>query len=191
MLTRFLPTDSPEDPSFEPYPPAAARLRYLARNDPDWEVQEIAVSSVSGSSTLNVMRNSQFNSLSTPRYDETRDCSHLNTVVETTQVETSSLTDVIAHAQDLRPIKRAYLKMDTQGYDMQIVQAAPEALRTFLAVQTEASLKCLYSTSTTIGDAIAWYAQQSYDVSAVLSNNGGTFSALIESDVVFVRRQEP
>jgi hypothetical protein len=56
--------------SFEPIPEAAAALPEKAKSDPKWIIEEEALAVHDGKQTFNVMRSSEFSSLSMPRHDE-------------------------------------------------------------------------------------------------------------------------
>lgn len=174
--------------SFEPDTLAVSALRMRVGRDKNWEIRNVAVADRSGTLRFNIMRDSQFNSLSTPRYDETSACNELNQVVSCIDVPAETLAEALQKARETGSMASPYLKMDTQGCDMAIVAASPDAVRAFVAVQTEVAFKRLYDASVSVGEAIAWYDRHGFDVSAILLNNEGHFPVLIESDVVFVRR---
>lgn len=174
--------------SFEPDPAAAAALRKAVRGDRNWEIRPVALADRRGTLRFNIMRDSQFNSLSNPRYDETTECIEANQVVSCIDVVTETLADAVSHARDTGPMMAPHLKMDTQGFDMPIVAACPQVVQTFVGVQTEVAFKRLYDTAAPARDVLAWYESHGFELSAIVPNNYGHFPVLIESDFIFVRR---
>ena len=174
--------------SFEPDPIAVLALTAAAENDNSWEVHNIAVADRCGQVRLNIMRDSQFNSLNSPRYDETYECSEANQVIEQVDVPAKTLVEVLTAAVDSGPCQRPFLKMDTQGFDMSIVAACPECLSNFVGVQSEVAFKRLYQSAMHATDVLRWYSKHDFDVSAIVANNEGHFPLLVESDFIFVRR---
>lgn len=174
--------------SFEPDPATARLLRETARGDSGWEVREVALADREGVQHFHIMRDSQFNSLSSPRLDETTVCADGNRVEETVEVPTEPLSVAFCKAEQSGSCRRPFLKMDTQGFDMPIVMASEHTLQRFVGVQTEVAAKKLYVTSASFVDVLAWYESHGFDLSAIVLNNEGHFPVLVESDCIFVRR---
>ena len=82
---------------------------------------------------------------------------------------------------------RPFLKLDTQGFDTQIVSAAPEAVKTFVGLQSELAIKKLYADSVDFREAITVYEQCGFELSALVPNNAGHFPRLVEVDCIMVR----
>lgn len=176
--------------SFEPDPTTSGILREKARGDAGWEVREVALADREGVQQFHIMRDSQFNSLSSPRHDETQMFAESNFVVATVDVPTETLATALHKATAKGPFANPYLKMDTQGYDLAIVAHCPEVLRNFVGIQTEMAIKKLYRDSAEFTELMEWYLAHGFDVSAIVPNNdnSGHFPVLVESDCIFIRR---
>ena len=121
--------------SFEPNPSAASHTKKLAQNDPLWHVEQIALSVADGSQSFHIMSDSQFSSLSSPKHDEIDLFREWNKVNQTIEVRTETITTAFRRLQAIHSFKRPFLKMDTQGYDVEIITHAGPALSDFIGLQ--------------------------------------------------------
>ncbi len=174
--------------SFEPNPAAAASARKLADKDPRWFVEEMAVSVADGEQIFNVMADSQFSSLSQPRHDETDLLKAWNAVERSFKVKTETLTTSYERLRKQHEFDRPFLKMDTQGYDVEIIKSAGPALDKFIGLQSEIAVKRLYESSIGFRDAISTYEAFGFELSAFVPNNGGHFPWLLETDCIMIKR---
>lgn len=174
--------------SFEPIPEMAAKIRKRAHGDSKWLVEEVAISERSGVANFNIMWGSQFSSLSNPRHDESSRFVDVNRVTKTIEVQTESLDSVYDRLRKEHSFSRPFLKMDTQGFDVAIVQGSKTALSSFVGLQSELAVKKLYSSSVDFREAIACYQNSGFELSALIPNNTGQFPELIEFDCIMVRR---
>jgi FkbM family methyltransferase len=175
--------------SFEPIPAAAAALRARAAHDARWIVEEVALGSRDGIETFNIMKSSQFSSLSAPRDDQVEIFRELNSVVDTVPVKTETLDTAFARLQRRLHFQRPFLKLDTQGYDTAIVSHAGASLMEFVGLQSELAVKKLYVDSNDFRDALTMYEGRGFTLSALVPNNAGHFPRLIEIDCIMVRTE--
>ena len=173
--------------SFEPIPAVSAALRARAASDPKWITEEVALGSRDGVQTFNIMKSSQFSSLSVPRHDDVATFRELNSVVESVSVKTETLDTAFARLQHRLGFRRPFLKLDTQGYDTAIVSHAGAALMQFVGLQSELAVKKLYVDSEDFRDALTIYEGRGFTLSALVPNNQGHFPRLIEIDCIMVR----
>lgn len=132
--------------SFEPVAANVDVLRSRAAQDDQWRVWSCALGPVSESRAFNVMRRSTLSSFLAP--DNRESSSKLkehNSVHHVEDVAMRTLADVwpeLVHiyGPDVRP----YLKMDTQGFDMQVIHGAHDVLARIVAAQSELLLRPLY-----------------------------------------------
>jgi FkbM family methyltransferase len=173
--------------SFEPIPAAAAALRAQAASDPKWIIEEVAVGTRDGVETFNIMKSSQFSSLSVPRHDEVGMFRELNRVVDSVSVKTETLDTAFARLRQRLHFRRPFLKLDTQGYDTAIVSHAGAALAEFVGLQSELAVKKLYTDSQDFRDTLTLYEARGFALSALVPNNAGHFPRLVEIDCIMVR----
>jgi FkbM family methyltransferase len=128
--------------SFEPMQSAHARLTSAARGDPLWEVApRAAIGASEGTITINVAGNSVSSSV-LPMLESHASAAPESRYANTEQVRLATL-DALAPPY-LRMDSRVYLKIDTQGYEAQVLQGARDTLTRVQGVQLELSLIPLY-----------------------------------------------
>ena len=173
--------------SFEPTPTLARRLRRLARRDPLWIVEEVALSDTDGTATFNVMVDDQFSSLHAPSAQHVQGFETLNSVSDSLTVKTERLDTAYARLFGSHNFQRPFLKMDTQGHDTTIARASPAAVGKFIGLQSELSFLPLYAGSERFDVALDLYERYGLVLSALMPNNAGHFPDLVECDCVMVR----
>ena len=173
--------------SFEPIPAAAAALRLKATRDPMWDIQEIALSSRDGEQSFNLMNDSEFSSLSTPKADESTLFSYKNAVQRSVIVKTEKLQTAYSRLQEKYGFERPFLKLDTQGFDAEIISHAREVMPRFIGLQSELAVTRLYESSIDFREALNLYESCGFKLSAFVPNNAGHFPRLIETDCIMIR----
>jgi FkbM family methyltransferase len=173
--------------SFEPNPHDGDIARQRAEGDDKWIVTEQAISEADGEAQFNVMRASQFSSLSTPNNEDTELFRHVNSIAETITVRTERLETTLKRLREQYGFERPFLKMDTQGFDVKIVQASANVMRDFVGLQSELAIAKLYTTSVDFREAITEYERCGFSLSAFVPNNSGHFPCLLEIDCVMIR----
>lgn len=173
--------------SFEPIPALAEQIRQAASADDRWSVEEIAIATESSTVKFNVMAENQFSSLTAPKHDETTLFSKKNVVTEQIDVRSESLENAYFRLKEKYGFERPFLKLDTQGFDVAIVEAGKSVLPNFLGLQSELAVKKLYQTSVDFREALTLYQDMGFALSALVPNNAGHFPDLIELDCIMIR----
>lgn len=173
--------------SFEPIPEAAAVLREKAAHDPMWDIQEIAVSSHDGQQSFNLMNDSEFSSLSAPKTDGPALFTYKNAVQRSVVVKTERLQTAYSTLQTKYGFQRPFLKLDTQGFDAEIISHSREVLSRFVGLQSELAVTRLYESSIDFRDALNLYESCGFKLSAFVPNNAGHFPLLVETDCIMIR----
>ena len=134
--------------SFEPGVEAHALLRKRAHSDPRWDVApRIALGSSPGSARLQVNNRSDMNSL-LPMTEEThRAFPDLKSAGEE-EVEVARLDAVIGSFFTQNDTNTVFLKIDTQGYEADILAGSKNVMDKIAGLQVEMSLMPLYSGET-------------------------------------------
>jgi FkbM family methyltransferase len=174
--------------SFEPIPHAVSVVKGLAANDPLWTIEELALSNQTGERQFNVMSDLQFSSLASPKNDEVDMFARQNVPTKIITVKTETLDEAYARLRQQFGFKRPFLKMDTQGFDVQVAGSGRTVIGNFLGMQSEMAIKKLYDQSVDFREAIAFYQSLGFELSAIVPNNAGHFPLLIESDCILVRK---
>ncbi len=126
--------------SFEPLSEAHLHLTHVAQKHANWRVApRCAVGSESGETTINVSGNSQSSSM----LDLTAEAlagSPTAQFVRSEHVSVIRLDDTDYHAQALN----IFIKVDTQGFEMEVLKGATRLLASARGVQLEMSFTPMY-----------------------------------------------
>jgi FkbM family methyltransferase len=172
--------------SFEPDPALVEVLRGRARRDHRWQVFGLALSSTSGTANFNVMAESQFNSFLTPRTDTTGSIARQNRIHTSCVVETKTLDEVVPLLEAKYGFRCPYLKMDTQGHDLEVIRGARKTIEQFGALQTEASVRPIYDGMPDYRTTIRTLEDHGFVLSGMYSVTDECFPVLLEFDCVMV-----
>jgi FkbM family methyltransferase len=171
--------------SFEPDPECVAVLKDLSRSDPFWHVEESPLSDKSGVEVdFNIMVNNHFNSIARPSVEEFREFEDMNRVVKTIRLRTKTVAEVFDDYRKRLEFKRPFLKIDTQGNDLNVARGAGDTLTSFVGLQSELAIVRLYSDVPNYIESIAFYEANGFTLSAFVPNNQGRFPRLIETDCI-------
>jgi len=135
--------------SFEPLSSAFELLQNNAGGDPLWQVINCALGSAESSQEINVAGNSYSSSLLNMLSAHLRAAPDSRYVAKE-RIEVRSLDsmfDGLCSGDD-----SVYLKIDTQGYESEVIRGAEEALARIGTVQLEMSLVPLYEGQGTFAD---------------------------------------
>jgi hypothetical protein len=91
--------------------------------------------------------------------------------------------------QSLAGLKRPqpYLKLDTQGYDLEVLAGAEKALGQIAALQTELSVKAVYEQMPYYLDTIARLEQMGFEITGLFPIARDNALRVIEFDCVMVQ----
>jgi len=142
--------------SFEPLPHEFARLSQRFTGDQKWKGRQLALGSEAKTAKINVARRSDLSSFLTLRQQET--------IVEGHEVEIKRLDNVLPEltAEILSP--RIFLKMDTQGFDMEVFRGASACLKQILGLQSELSVKPIYQDMPHYLEALTLYEAAGFEL---------------------------
>ena len=82
--------------------------------------------------------------------------------------------------------RRLFLKMDTQGYDLEVIKGAEKSLSEILAIQTELSCQNIYTKMPNYLEVLAALNKRGYQVSGMFPVSQDTLLRVIECDSVLV-----
>jgi len=174
--------------SFEPIPEHVELLRERARTDKKWHIEGYALGSTNGEAAFNVMAGSQFSSFLEPDHSSTKEFSTMNVVQRQVTVQVRALESVLPELQRRLGFSALYLKLDTQGYDMEVAKGAGAAMRAVRGLQTEASVTPLYTGAPDYCAAIGTFRSLGFELSGLFPNNPHHFPRLHEFDCHMIAR---
>lgn len=173
--------------SFEPVSKYAKMIKSRSQSDKSWKVYEFALGSTPGSAKINVMESPGLNSFLSPRTDEVPGFWKENPIVQEETVQIRTLDDVLAQEGIDCSKQGVYLKLDTQGFDLEVVKGGPVTLKHIKAMQTEASVRPIYSGMPTYLEAINNITECGFNLSSMFPVTYDGKLRVIELDCVFVR----
>jgi FkbM family methyltransferase len=170
--------------SFEPHPAALSKIVPKATRDDLWTIETYALGSSDGEAIFHAYGLSELGS-----FRSFSDSPHAPTNVsnETVTVQVRRLKDVLPELQRKFPFKRAFLKLDTQGFDLEVAKGAADALRQFVGIQSEIAFQNIYADAPTYREAIDFYQSSGFSLSRLVPIHDIHFPELVEMDAIFVR----
>jgi FkbM family methyltransferase len=172
--------------SVEPIPALVQQLTNRARSEPAWRVEGIALGAAPGSSSFLVTAGSQFSSFLEP-LESTKGQFYGQTAIEESITVTVDTLDALIDRHSDFLGNRIYLKMDTQGYDLEALKGLSRHADRILALQSEASVKPIYKSMPHYTETIRACEAMGFTISQFFPNNDANFPLLIEFDCHFVR----
>jgi FkbM family methyltransferase len=130
--------------SFEPIAALAAECRNAAAADPNWKVFDYAIGDESRTVEINVTSNSSFSSLLPPVDSPPEAMADLMSISRRESIQMRRLDEVLPELQRIHGFRRPYLKIDTQGFDLAVIEGSGALLETMFAMQTELSYRPIY-----------------------------------------------
>jgi FkbM family methyltransferase len=175
--------------SFEPVAGPFARLERAAAGDPDWRVYPWALGSEEGTTEINVAPGTMSSMLAASDFG--RGWSDRLRRLEPETITVRTLDAVLAEVgAGLDPV-RAYLKMDTQGFDLEVFAGARASLPFVVALQSEVACVPIYAGMPRLPEQLTRYEEAGFEAAGMYSvSRDRPTLRVIEFDVVMVRPQE-
>ncbi|WP_405865796.1 MULTISPECIES: FkbM family methyltransferase [unclassified Streptomyces] len=172
--------------SFEPTADAFERLCKAAADDPEWQVHHLGLGREDTVSSIHTGWNTM-NSLLPPS-DYGRGRYQRFTKTRTEEIRIRRLDGVMEEALDGIDEPRPFLKMDTQGYDLEVFAGAGERIGDFVGLQSEVAVLRLYEGSPKMSEAMATYEDSGFEITGMypVTREAAT-GRVVEFDCVMVR----
>ncbi|NLU68838.1 FkbM family methyltransferase [Streptomyces sp. HNM0574] len=172
--------------SFEPVPDSCERLRAAAEQDPDWRVYACGLGRKASTEQMHLGWKTMNSLLKPSDYGQRRYRRFADT--STAEVRIRRLDEVMDEAMAGLADPRPYLKMDTQGFDLEVFAGGGERLGEFVGMQSEVAALRLYEGSPRMTDAIAAYEQEGFEVTGMYPvTREDTTGRVVEFDCVMAR----
>jgi len=176
--------------SFEPLSRHVAGLRERSESDRDWHIEAYALGSSDGAMPINVMVSDQFSSFLEPDHAMS-DYAEVNTPCDTELVTVRTLDLVMPILQERIGFRRPYLKIDTQGFDIEVLRGARDSLPGIKALQTEVSVINIYKGMPRYMDTIRFLDERGFDITGFYPVSRDSALRLVEFDCVMINRSAP
>lgn len=172
--------------SFEPTPAGFAELERAASGDQRWSVQRLALGREDGKTTMNAVPGTLSSILPPTKFGAGR-YPKLQQPDEI-EVEVRRLDGMLGEVLDGLKRPRPFLKLDTQGFDLDVFAGAGDRTRDFVGLQSEVALMEIYKGMPRMPEALAAYEGAGFEIAAMYPVSRQTKTArVLEYDCVMVR----
>jgi FkbM family methyltransferase len=137
--------------SFEPLPDAYRQLCQLAKKDPQWQTANLALGNYDGETSIHVSHNSYSSSILDilpAHVASAPDSAYVREEIVPIRRLDTILDDYI------RPGQRLFVKIDTQGFERQVLEGSRHSMDRISGFQMELSLTPLYEGETLMQEMI-------------------------------------
>jgi FkbM family methyltransferase len=178
--------------SFEPAAGSYARLVASRRGDRRWRGYRYALGRDPAMATLNLYDKSQLNSLLTPSSYGIGLFPTLAGATATEAVEVRRLADVFDEVTAAVAHPRVLLKIDTQGFDIQVLEGADGVLDRVAAVQVEVPVKPIYEGMPSFSTLLEWLRGPGFELTGAFPvSRDRDHLRLVELDCILCRATPP
>lgn len=178
--------------SFEPVAASFATLSKARALDKRWRGHNLALGAEDGELAMNIYSGSVFNSFLKPAEHGTTRFRDDTQIVRVDKVAVRRLESILDEVLAARPDARIFLKMDTQGYDLQVVRGGGRRLAAILGLQTELAARATYEAMPTLPQALAELDRLGYEVTGIFPvARELDHLRVIEFDCVMCRKPPP
>lgn len=170
--------------SFEPNPAAFQRLNASMARDSNWSGVQYGVGDAPGLLSLNVSEADVFSSFKTLN-SFGQDSSNAR-VVDTVEAKIVRLDDYLKDNPELQG--RPYLKIDTQGFEREVLEGLGDMFGKMVAIQVETSLIDSYVGEADWIESLIYMRDRGFEVATMICNSTVPNRARVrEFDIVYVR----
>lgn len=145
--------------SFEPLSSAYGKLARAASKDPLWQCVNSALGSAPGRNTINIAGNSTSSSL-LDMLPAHKQAAPTSIYVSTEEIQVDTVDNVLPRLDAWNG--SIWLKIDTQGYEAEVLKGALESLGRIECVQLEMSLVPLYGGSESFEIMLRWMLEHGF-----------------------------
>ncbi len=173
--------------SFEPLSTAFSELQRAADGDSDWKILNMALGDANGSAEINVAANSFSSSLleMLPAHKQAApDSVYVGKETITIRRLDSDFEQLVG------PAEHVFMKIDTQGFERQVLEGAGSVLGRVCGLQLEMSLVALYSGEFLFRDMWDFLIERGYTLISLEPGFSDPVSGrLLQVDGVFFRAE--
>ncbi len=174
--------------SFEPVKKYIDILNKRAASELKWRIFDFALGSAATTAEIHVTKSPGLNSFLEPRKDIVQEFWQNDAILGTELVQIQPLDDIYKDLQKNANFCSPYLKLDTQGFDLEVLKGASNSLKAFRAMQTEAAIRPLYQGMPSYQEAIDFLSRAGFDLSGMFPVTHDDALRLIEFDCVMINR---
>ena len=172
--------------SFEPIALNYRILTARAAGDARWHTRQIALGANNGEPEINVSRDTQFSSFLEPNEYAQKAFGEDPRVERRERVVLRRLDDVFDEVVPAAS-RRIFLKIDTQGYDLEVIDGASAVFDRVTALQIELAVNRIYDASPFYMDVIGSLTDAGFSLTGLYAVNRDPSLRVVDFDCVMVR----
>jgi FkbM family methyltransferase len=172
--------------SFEPVSANFVMLTRQASADPRWQVFNTALGADEGSAEINVTRATHFSSFLRPNQYANEAFGDRQKIDHSETVSVRRLDKVLPTLIERLQPTGVYLKMDTQGWDLEVLKGAAGVINHIAALQSEVSVKPIYCGMPSFTDSLQQFEKLGFALSGLFPVSLDTRHRVVEFDCVCV-----
>jgi len=176
--------------SFEPNPEDFAELSCSSENDKLWQTFNIALGKEDGEKQFHVMKNRLFSSFLDPRGTSSSFSHPGMQVLRTETVKVRRLDSIIEEVLQPDGDTRILLKLDTQGFDLEVFTGSERCLENILALQSELSVSPIYEHMPHYLEALRYYESFGFSLMNLSVVSRTRQQSILEYDCLMARLDE-
>ena len=171
--------------SFEPSSENFTLLEEEAAGDAGWEVRHVGVGSAAGTMELRLAGSAGSSSLLEPNAYALGEMPRIFTVRGSESVPVTTIDDIFEDAT--QGARSVFLKVDTQGYDLEVIHGAAASLPKLAALQVELALQPTYEGQPGYLDVLAELAAAGFAPRQLCPTYRDSRGLIAECDCVLIR----
>lgn len=169
-------------------------LKRRRESDRNWAGVNVALGPANTRMAINVTKDTHFASFKTPSQAGLSATGNTqmraNAAVERIEeVEVLRLDELLTKHCAERPDANIYLKVDTQGFDLQVIAGIGEWRNHVLAMQSEISMLPLYEGMPTYAESVETFGNLGFDVTGFFPVSRDEMLRVIEFDCTLISRR--
>lgn len=174
--------------SFEPLPGLVRELAQKAAADPKWEVLPEALGRAAGEQVFHQMAGDVFSSFHLPDASQPAKYAVSNRVQHSLKVKVNTINELWPVIKQRLGVSTLLLKMDTQGYDLEVFAGASAQLEEIPVVLSELSCVRVYQNAPTYRESLDVYEAAGYVPAMLNAISFDQNHAAVEMDAILVKK---
>ena len=174
--------------SFEPISDNYKKIVKLTENDSFWSVFCYALGAEETNKSFNIMKEDQFSSFLHPTTKNIDSFVDNNIIDRTETISLRKLDNVLNELDLINSKSNIYLKLDTQGYDLEVIKGAQNSLSRISILQTELSVINIYDDMPKMNYVIDKLRDIGFEIAGLFPISTDKNYRVIEFDGIFVNK---
>ncbi|EAW32389.1 hypothetical protein GP2143_14076 [marine gamma proteobacterium HTCC2143] len=174
--------------SFEPISTTFIKLMEAIQPDPNWQAYPCALGEALGEIEVNIMEGSDLSSILPPNEFGKENYKHIK-VLDTETVTVRTVENFLT--EDIKDCaqRRIFLKMDTQGYDLNVFKGAGEKLDFIIGIESEISFMPIYEGMPHYLESLKVYEDAGFVITGLYPISRKNDMAVIEMDCMMLNKR--